>query len=96
MVFLPQRFLKYSTGGADPEISDDLADPALYELVVDAIDGLLEEADLYLDEAQGKVSRDEVARAIRQVLKYDKERIIRENVKDIPKPQEAFMHEVRL
>jgi hypothetical protein len=42
------------------ELPEDMLDPSLYEFVVDAIDGLLEEADMFLDEAQGKKSHDEV------------------------------------
>ena len=52
--------MKYGNGGQGPEVSEDLADPALYEVVVDAIDGLLEEADLFMDELQGKKSHEEV------------------------------------
>lgn len=71
-------------------ISDDMADSALYDQVIDVIDSLLESADRFMDKEKGS----KVAESVAQSTKLDKQRILTQNVQILPKPQQAFIHEI--
>jgi hypothetical protein len=70
----------------------DLADAALYDLVVDMIDILLESADSKMDQMAGGGER--LASSIRDTLKTDQDRIFVEKCKDMVKPQLKFLEEI--
>ena len=69
----------------------DLADAALYDLVVDMIDVLLESADSKMTQLSGG---DKLAASIRDTLKTDHDRVFAENSKNMIKPQLEFLEEI--
>mmetsp|Transcript_795 Transcript_795/g.1325 ORF Transcript_795/g.1325 Transcript_795/m.1325 type:complete len:958 (-) Transcript_795:82-2955(-) len=74
------------------DMTTDLMDSSLYEMVVDMIDMLLESADMQLDEASGETPRQ--SSTIKESLSVDRDRLLRENTCDIPKPQLQFLEEI--
>lgn len=69
-------------------LPDDVSDPYLYDLLVDAVDGLLEQADRFLSASVPANSYSEIAK---NTLLLDKERVIAESCLDLPKPQVAWL-----
>jgi exosome complex exonuclease RRP6 len=72
----------------------DLADAALYDLVVDMIDVLLESADSKMNQMSGGGDNDKLASSIRDTLKTDQDRIFADNSKDMVKPQLKFLEDI--
>lgn len=72
------------------QLNSEETDPYFYSQIVDAIDMLLERAELSLSLIDADRFGQEASTIIKQSLLYDKERIIREHLKDIPKPQDRF------
>lgn len=87
-----KEIFKFIRPGESFSTPDDLLDPSLYEHLVDMIDSLLENADLLLDEASG--ARNSTSDPIRLSLTVDKDRLLRSNVRDIPKPQTVFQTDI--
>jgi hypothetical protein len=74
--------------GSGITLSDDLLDPVVYETMIEVIDSLLESADLKLDQVHGKAPAKTDMKRLYNLV--DKERILRANTLDIPKPQDQF------
>jgi exosome complex exonuclease RRP6 len=74
------------------EIPDDLADSALYDQVVDAIDLLLDQADRHLDNVEAPDHA--INKSLKTSLYIDKQRILISQVADIDKPQEQFLQDI--
>lgn len=73
------------------QLNEEEIDPYFYSQVVDVIDMLLERAERTLSRLDADKFGQETSAVIQQSLLFDKERIIRENMKDIPKPQLPFL-----
>ena len=73
------------------QLNEQEIDPYFYSQVVDVIDMLLERAERTLSRLDADKFGQETSAVIQQSLLFDKERIIRENMKDIPKPQLPFL-----
>lgn len=86
-------YCKPRDGDSSPANVEE-TDPYFYSQVVDAIDMLLERAELSLALIDmDKVGQD-ASSVIKQSFLYDKERLIRENMKNIPKPQDVFLSSI--
>jgi exosome complex exonuclease RRP6 len=85
---LIQQICAYVMPNESFNMSDDMADSALYEHVVDVIDSLLEGADQCLDQSKPKASN--VANTVNQSLTLDKDRLLTQANRNIPKPQLDF------
>lgn len=70
---------------------EDLSDAALYDLVVDMIDSLLESADSMMEKSLG--GGDNLSSSVRDTLISDQGRIFSET-KDMPKPQLKFLEDI--
>ena len=70
----------------------DLEDAALYDLVVDMIDILLESAESKMNQVSGETK--ELASSIKDSLKTDKDNIFANKSKDIAKPQLQFFDDI--
>lgn len=75
-------------------ISGDVSDPYFYDQLVETIDVLLDNAEKVLNSSSSSSSSGAFSASAKQSLVLDKERTILENVKSIPKPQDAFLHEI--
>lgn len=69
----------------------DLSDAALYDLVVDMIDVLLESVDSKMSQMSGG---DKLTSSIRDTLQTDHDRIFADNCKNMLKPQLKFLEEI--
>mmetsp|Transcript_3801 Transcript_3801/g.5902 ORF Transcript_3801/g.5902 Transcript_3801/m.5902 type:complete len:992 (-) Transcript_3801:88-3063(-) len=74
------------------DISTDLMDSSLYELIVDMIDMLVENADTQMGEDNEEIHK--LSSLIKESLIVDRDRILRESTCDIPKPQLMFRKEI--
>jgi exosome complex exonuclease RRP6 len=74
-------------------IPDDISESAVYDMVVDLIDGLLESSDAQLDSIEGKKAR-AVSGNVSLSLALDKDRLLQTTSLDIPKPQLKFLTEI--
>lgn len=72
-------------------IPDDISDPYFYDLIVDAVDSLLDSADRSLSADSSSSSKDAI---VVNAARLDKDRILMDNTLDIPKPQLPFLHEI--
>lgn len=70
----------------------DLADAALYDLVVDMIDVLLESADLKMAQITG--GGNQLTSSVRDTLRADQDRIFADKCKNMVKPQQKFLEEI--
>ncbi|KAJ1439383.1 ribonuclease H-like domain-containing protein [Ochromonadaceae sp. CCMP2298] len=73
-------------------LPDDMADPALYEQIVDVIDSLLQGADQYLDARDGRKGK--LSASVGQSMGLDKARLLKESLASLPKPQLKFQAEI--
>lgn len=86
------QLVQKSTKGDFTALPVDLSDAALYDLVVDMIDMLLESADHKIDRMTGK--EDELGAFVRATAKLDQDKLFSEQCKDMVKPQEKFLEEI--
>jgi ribonuclease D len=86
-----QKIINFSTGSNDDTLPDDIADPAFYESIRNIVDVLLDSASVHMAAADSSSSSSAI---IKQSVLLDKDRILRMNVKLIPKPQEAFYTDI--
>lgn len=77
------------TSGVD--LSPDLMDASLYELVVEMIDMLLERASMNLEQEAGLIPS---VNAIRDTLLLDQQRIFQESNSSLRKPQMDFLSDI--
>jgi len=101
---LIQIFLNHVEPNGEFSITDglDATDPEVFEGIADVVEHLLEDVDGYLDDASGGGAQKQVA-VMRGQLKSiaaaarstgSKYAAMVANIADVPKPQEAFMHEI--
>lgn len=88
---LIRQLCGYVNPDAEMNMPDDLSQAALYEQVVDVIDTLLEGADKYLG---GGPKASKLPSTVNQTLLLDKNRVLRQNIKDLRKPQLDFFTEI--
>ena len=74
-------------------LSDDVNDSYFYEQIAETIDALLDQAAVALKSHTGSET-EKFLSTTKQSLYLDKERILQENVKDIPKPQLLFLTDI--
>lgn len=89
-----KEILTYIKPSGGAELPDDLADPSLYEHMVDMIDFLLQRADFQCDKVGIQGDLKKLAIPLQLSLAVDKNRIMRSNVQDIPKPQKEFISDI--
>jgi hypothetical protein len=82
----------YVQPGKHTDLPDDLLDPSLYLHIVDVIDKLLETADIRIDQIAGK--GDKFTKSIQLSMAVDKDRIMQNNVLEMPKPQLLFLNDI--
>jgi exosome complex exonuclease RRP6 len=75
-------------------LSDDMTDSYFYDQVADTIDALLDQASTALNSQLASNKSESFVTTAKQSLHLNKERILQENVKDIPKPQDAFLPDI--
>lgn len=76
-------------------LSDDAEDPYFYSQMAETIDALLDHAEVMLSSTSDSVSSaDPLSLSMKQSLFMDKDRIIRENIRNIPKPQMSFLFDI--
>jgi exosome complex exonuclease RRP6 len=92
IINLIEGIMQYVKPGFQFNMSDDFLDSSVYEHIIHMIDALLENVDLKLDndEIKGK----DAFKPLRLSVAVDKDRIMRSNIKDIPKPQLQFLHDI--
>lgn len=74
-------------------IPDDVSDSAVYDMVVELIDGLLESADELMDSMEGRQAK-VISNNASLSLAIDKDRLMQSGSLDIPKPQLKFLAEI--
>jgi exosome complex exonuclease RRP6 len=72
---------------------DDVSDSAVYDMVVELVDGLLESADELMDSMEGRLAK-AISNNASLSLAIDKDRLLQSGSLDIPKPQLKFLAEI--
>jgi exosome complex exonuclease RRP6 len=90
---LINKICAYVQSSNQIEIPSDISDPSHYDMVIDIIDTLLDNADTSLNVHNG-FSPSEVKGLIKSSLTLDRGRLFRDNSANIEKPQKLFKDEI--
>lgn len=94
MVQLLEYTRPTSSDSGPMQLSEEESDPYLYGQIIDTIDLLLDRAERTLARSDADNFGREVSSHLRETMLLDKDRIIRENIKSIPKPQLKFLFDI--